>query len=81
MSFPRASWLTPMKQTALQAMALGPLDRTPEGWISRRGEPGVWNSHTIRWLADQNYCSLNHGKTTAAIMPAGLRKIGMGAAA
>lgn len=79
MSFPRASWLTPYKQTALQAMAQGPLDRTTDGWISRKGVEGLWNSHTITWLARQNYCSLNHGKTTAAIMPAGLRKIGMSA--
>lgn len=77
MSFPTSHWLTPLKHAALIAMAEGPLDRTEEGWISRKGAAGVWNSHTVQWLSLRGYSSMNHGKTVVGITNRGRQKIGL----
>lgn len=77
MSFPSRVWLTPYKQTALQALAEGPLDRTPAGWVARKGGDGLWNSHTITYLKFLGLCSINHGKTTAGITNKGRMKLGI----
>jgi hypothetical protein len=78
-SFPSSHWLTPYKHTALVAMAEGPLDRTEDGWVSRKGSEGLWNSHTILWLSLRGYSSMNHGKTTVGITNRGRQKIGLAA--
>jgi hypothetical protein len=72
-----AQWLTPYKQTCMQALSEGPLDRTPDGWISRKGTEGLWNSHTVLYLASLGFARLNHGKTTAGITNPGRKKIGL----
>lgn len=56
---------------AFAALSLGPLDHTPDGWISRRGEPGIWNSHTLNYLAGLGLASINHGRTVASITARG----------
>ena len=73
----RPTWLTPYKQTALDALSQGPLDHTPDGWVSRKGGEGCWNSHTIFYLKHLGYCSLNHGKTVAGITNKGRIKLGI----
>jgi hypothetical protein len=61
-----------MMQTALYALSRGPLDRTPDGWISRKGEDGCWNTHTITYMARTlGLCSFNHGRTVAGITERG----------
>lgn len=82
MSFTRpltAQFLTPYRHTALLALAEGPLDRTPDGWISRKGVEGLWNTVTITYLAFLGFCQFNHGKTTAGITNKGRQKIGLSA--
>lgn len=77
MSFPSNTWLTPIKHACLQVMAQGPLDRTDQGWVSRKGVDGLFNSHTVLWLGDRGFCSVSSSKKSCSINPKGLLKIGM----
>lgn len=56
--------LTPLMQTALSTMSRGPLEHTPEGWRSTTGRDGTWNSHTIKFLANRNYCRIAGKRAT-----------------
>jgi hypothetical protein len=67
---PPAHQFTPRMQELLLIIAQGPLDKTPEGWVSRKGiEHEPFNSHTVLYLARRNY--LSAGSRSASIMPAG----------
>jgi hypothetical protein len=72
-----AQWLTPFKHTCLLALAEGPLDRKPEGWVPRQGGDGCWNNHVVTYLAFLGFARLNHGKTTAGITNPGRKKLGL----
>jgi hypothetical protein len=54
--------LTPFKESALAALARGALELTPDGWRSTVGADGLWNSHTITWLAWRRYCAIEGGR-------------------
>jgi hypothetical protein len=54
--------LTPFKESALAALARGPLDLAPDGWRPVSGEPGLWNSHVVGWLAWRRYCAIEGGR-------------------
>lgn len=59
--------LTARKETALRAMRRGPLDHTADGWISRAGYAGLWNTHSVTFLAWLGLCALDRARTTATI--------------
>lgn len=50
------SELTPFMESALFAMRRGALERQPDGWRSTAGICGLWNSHTLQWMAGQGLC-------------------------
>jgi hypothetical protein len=56
--------LTPLMQTALSAMCHGALEHTAEGWRSSTGRAGIWNSHSIRWLANRQFCLIEGKRAT-----------------
>lgn len=57
---------TPMMDTALRAMTRGELRWTVTGWVSDVAD-GIWNTHTINWLAGKGLCSksANRARLTA----------------
>lgn len=60
--------LTARKETALRAMRRGPLDFTPDvGWTSRAGYAGLWNTHSVTFLAWLGLCAIDRERTTATI--------------
>lgn len=63
--------MTTIKELALRAMRRGPIDRTPDGWLSRAGYAGKWNTHTITYLAMRGLCAVNRTCTVATITEAG----------
>jgi hypothetical protein len=58
--------LTPMAETALHALTHGDLRWTPDGWVSSCGVVGIWNSHTIKWLAGRGYCAIRRSRAMIA---------------
>lgn len=71
--------LPPMKYSCLRALAQGPLEwrvlvteqGCEAGWRSTVGVRGLWNSHTVLWLANcRGYCVATP-RGTATITPAG----------
>jgi hypothetical protein len=75
--------LTPLMESALLAMLQGSLTRDGNrGWVSTvPGAEGVWNSHTIRWMASRRFCVISMDKSKASITPNGKAMIGYEAAA
>lgn len=66
--------LPPLKESALRAMLRAPLQLVPDvGWSSVIGLDGLWNSHTVRWLAWRGYAQTfdSNGKTLAKLTPGG----------
>jgi hypothetical protein len=63
--------LTPKRQSALLALVRGPLDRTPEGWVSRYGVDGCWTTFVILELKRLGFCSVSSGRKAAGILPKG----------
>lgn len=62
--------LSPFKYTCLRALAQGPLIWTEEGWRSTVAVRGLWNSHTVLWLAWRGYCVAEREKS-ATVTAAG----------
>lgn len=62
--------LTPLMETALRAMTRGELYWTAGiGWKSAASVDGVWNTHTIRWLAGHGLSAVRGAR--AEITPEG----------
>jgi hypothetical protein len=59
--------LTARKETALRAMRRGQLEYTADGWISSVGYAGIWNTHTITFLAWLGLCALDRAREAATI--------------
>jgi hypothetical protein len=60
-----SSRLTPLMETALRAMTRGELHWTVGiGWRSSIGIEGIWNAHTIKWLAGHGYCRLQGARAS-----------------
>lgn len=55
--------LTPFMESALFAMRRGALERQSDGWRSATIR-GLWNSHTIGWMAERGLCRVIGGQAT-----------------
>lgn len=54
--------LNPRMEEALQLMSRAPLQKTPDGWVSKgSGNHKPFCSHTILWLASRSYVRIVGG--------------------